>query len=103
MTLARHGGLPRGVLVGSSRRANRTARCTWKVSHMTNAFTRVSVRVPLSVTSCEHCRAVTWAGETACRCEFASFSIDRLEIADDRLDESRPASPGESGRIAPSS
>jgi hypothetical protein len=48
---------------------------------MTDEFTAVTVDVPAGVISCEHCRAVTWAGEVACRCEFARLDLHRLEIA----------------------
>jgi len=48
---------------------------------MTKAFAAVVISVPVGVVSCEHCRAVTWAGQTACRCEFACSDMYQLEFA----------------------
>lgn len=39
------------------------------------------------ITSCEHCRTVTWAGVPACDCEFGQLAIDEVYtrmLLDDR-------------------
>lgn len=32
------------------------------------------------VTSCEHCRTVTWAGVPACSCEFGRLAVDEEHV-----------------------
>ena len=36
--------------------------------------------LPVDVTSCEHCRTVTWAGHAACGCEFARLAVDEVAV-----------------------
>jgi hypothetical protein len=37
---------------------------------------------PPGVTSCEHCRTVTWAGVPACSCEFGRLAISEESAFD---------------------
>lgn len=41
----------------------------------------VAVLASAKVSSCEHCRTVTWAGVPACECEFGRLATDEVGIA----------------------
>jgi hypothetical protein len=43
---------------------------------MAEVYAPVIAEVPRGTESCEHCRAVAWAGETACLCEFSRLDHD---------------------------
>jgi hypothetical protein len=40
------------------------------------------IRFVANVTSCEHCRTVTWAGVPACSCEFGRRAVDEEQAVE---------------------
>jgi hypothetical protein len=42
---------------------------------------------PPNVSSCVHCRTVTWAGVPACDCEFGRLAVDESAVRELYSDE----------------